>query len=118
MDYERKAGKLLRRLGVGYSYAGFWYAAEAAGKAAREPWTLSGITKGAYVDIALRHRVSVSCVERDIRTVRDVIWESGDRALLEELFRKHMKIRGPLKKRPGNTALIEAIARHIREGEE
>lgn len=117
MDYEREAGKLLRRLGVGYSYAGFWYAAEAAGRAVREPWVLSGITKGAYVDIAFRHRVAVNCVERDIRTIRDVIWESGDRELLEELFRKYMKLRGPLNERPGNTALIEAIARYIREEE-
>lgn len=113
MNYEREANDLLRRLGANNSYVGFRYTIYGITRAIQNPDLLTHISKGLYVEIAARYNTSVSCAERNIRTVINTIWLHGDRKLLEEVFGVS------LEKKPRNGAFIDAVGRYVVEhGEE
>ena len=63
MKYERETSNLLRRLGVNNSYIGFRYTIYGVIRSVHEPDLLSYISKGLYVEIAVRYKTSVGCVE-------------------------------------------------------
>lgn len=107
MNYEREAINLLRRLGVNNSYVGFRYTTYGIIRAIHNPDLLVYISKGLYVEIAARFHTSTGCVERDIRTVINIIWIHGDRELLNEIFDF------TLEKKPRNGAFIDALAQYI-----
>ena len=86
MKYERETSNLLRRLGVNNSYIGFRYTIYGVIRSVHEPDLLSYISKGLYVEIAVRYKTSVGCVERNIRTIINTIWLHGDRNLLNQVF--------------------------------
>ena len=86
MKYERETSNLLRRLGVNNSYIGFRYTLYGVIRSVHEPDLLSYISKGLYVEIAVRYKTSVGCVERNIRTIINTIWLHGDRNLLNQVF--------------------------------
>lgn len=109
MIYEKEACKLLWRLGVNNSYKGFRYTAYGAACAIHDPDVLTYLSKGLYIEIAHRYRTTVSCVERNIRTVIETIWEHGDRNLLNQVFGFE------LEQRPRNAAFIDAIAHYVVE---
>lgn len=44
------------------------------------------ITKSMYIDIAKEYHTSWNCVEKNIRTVVNVIWNSNNKQLLSEIF--------------------------------
>lgn len=107
MNYEREIINLLRRLGVNNSYVGFRYTTYGIIRSIHDPDLLVYISKGLYVEIATRFKTSVSCVERDIHTVVNIIWIHGDHELLNQIFDFTVE------KRPRNGAFIDAIAQYI-----
>lgn len=65
------------------------------------------VTKGLYQEVAKRFRTDWRNVERNIRTVRDTIWDSGERALLVEISG------GKINRRPTNTELLKILTDYL-----
>lgn len=107
MKYERETSNLLRRLGVNNSYVGFRYTNFGVIRTIHDPDLLVYISKGLYVEIAAYYHTSVSCVERNIRTIINTIWLHGDRNLLNQIFGFE------LEQKPRNGAFIDALAHYV-----
>ena len=107
MKYETKVSNLLRRLGINNSYMGFRYTVYGVIRTVYDPDLLVYISKGLYVEIASRYKTSIGCVERNIRTIINVIWLHGNKKLLNEIF--HIE----LKQKPCNGAFIDALVGYI-----
>ena len=86
MNYEREASQLLRRLGANSSYVGFYYVTYGVSQNIQKPELITFITKGLYAEIAIKYQTTVGCVERDMRTVINTIWQHGNRELLEIIY--------------------------------
>lgn len=109
MKYQRETLRLLRQLGVNNSYLGFGYTVYGVQLNIQNPHLVTYISKGLYLEIALHFHTSIGCVERDIRTVVDTIWKSGDRELLCEVFGHELSVK------PKNAHFIEALSHYITE---
>lgn len=107
--YEKETQILLRQLGANGSYIGFRYMVYSIAKTIREPELVTYICKGLYVDISLHFCVKVSSVERNIRTIVNIIWQYGDRKLLNEIFGRE------LTEKPRNAMFIDALSQYILE---
>ena len=77
--------KFLLRIGVFQCYAGYPYFVSAVEMAIENPWRLSNIRQEIYRPLAARYGVSLSCIEKDIRTIRDVIVRNNGLAILEKM---------------------------------
>lgn len=109
MKYERMICDLLRSLGVNNSYKGFRYISYGGCLIIHNPELLNYISKGLYVEIAYRFHTTVGCVERNICTVVNTIWEHGNRKLMNEICGFE------LEQRPRNGAFIDAVAHYAVE---
>lgn len=109
--YQRTIEKKLRELGANSSYIGFAYIVYGVESTMTESTVLTYICKGLYVDIALRYQTSMGCVERNIRTVIDKIWEEGNRDALNEVFGRK------LLKKPKNAEFFDALAEFVKTKE-
>lgn len=105
--YMKPTQKLLRQLGANGSYAGFKYTVSGICKTIQNPELIIYICKGLYTEIALQYQVNVSNVERNIRTIIETIWKSGNRELLNEVCGRQ------LTERPTNTFFIDAVSQYI-----
>lgn len=105
---EREIRKVLYRLGVNNSYLGFRYMICCVRMVLNED-ELRYCVKIPYVDTASFYNTTPECVERDIRTLIDIIWSSGDRELLETVAGSK------LSQRPGSKAFIGMLADYVRE---
>ncbi|MCI8465728.1 MAG: hypothetical protein HFI63_07710 [Lachnospiraceae bacterium] len=76
---------LLFRAGVNQCYAGYPFFVEAVYMALEDPARLSSIQKSIYLPITLRHNITMFQLEKDLRTIRDVIMRNGGYELLENL---------------------------------
>ena len=76
----------LRLLGLSGAYKGFHYLIYGIALAIADSDSLTSVCKGLYPDIAKEFKTTFQCVERDIRTAREVIWKYGKPALREEIF--------------------------------
>lgn len=106
-NYTTTAQRLLRQLGVNGSYAGFKYTACGITKTINNPELITYICKGLYAEIAIQYHVNISNVERNIRTIVDIIWKSGNRKLLNEVCGKE------LTEKPKNAYFFDAISQYI-----
>ena len=82
MKNEKFVRTTLRQLGAAQTYRGFDYTIDGALLILEDKNRLKYITKTLYPDIAQKHNTSWYCVERDIRTIVDVIWNNGDKEML------------------------------------
>lgn len=110
MQYQNETQKLLWRLGVNATYQGFDHIVYGVSLGARETERLERITKELYPEIAKQYNTSWKCVERDIRTVVEVIWNYGNRELLIEIYGE------PLEKRPKNAKFLKRLVRYLTDG--
>ena len=94
---------LLYRLGATANYTGFFYTAYAVSLCAEQPNRLLLVTKWLYPEVARQYRTNWKAVERNIRTVGDIIWREN-RNLLEKLARR------PLAVKPRNAQLLAILA--------
>ena len=106
-QYEKETQKVLRQLGTNGSYLGFYYVAFGTAKSIENPELLTYICKGLYTEIAEHFCVNTKNVERNIRTIVNIIWEHGDRVLLNEIFGKE------LTDKPKNAEFMDAFSNYI-----
>lgn len=85
---------LLYRLGVTANYTGFLHTAYAVSLCAEQPERLQLVTKWLYPEVAKQYGSSWQAVERNIRTVGDIIWREN-RPLLEELAHRKLERKPP-----------------------
>lgn len=93
---------LLCKLGVNEKYIGFFYTVYAVELCIEQPDRLLFVTKEIYPDVAKRYRTNWQAVERNIRTVRSIIWKQN-RPLLEQLSGRS------LKSRPGTAQFLNVL---------
>lgn len=105
--YMKPTQQLLRQLGANGSYAGFKYTVTSICKTIQNPELIIYICKGLYTEVALQYEVNTGNVERNIRTVIETIWKSGNRELLNKVCGKQ------LTERPTNTFFIDAVSQYI-----
>ena len=77
--------ELLSSVGVFSCYAGYRYFIDAVCMAAANPEKLLNIRKEIYVQIADTYDVQISSVEKDLRTIRDVLMKNEGALLLKRL---------------------------------
>ena len=108
---ENAAHKLLRILGANGGYLGFYYTATAI-----EIVMDSGKTiyqcKWLYNEVAERYHTTPFCVERNIRTMVDMIWNYGNGQFLKEL------VPYPFNAKPKNAQFIDGLVAYMAEHEE
>ena len=75
--HSEDAYHLLHRLGATANYTGFSYLVRALQLCAEEPERLLLVTKWLYPDVAKQYGTNWKAVERNIRTVGRVIWNSN-----------------------------------------
>ena len=107
MEYEKKIKDLLRQLGIGRTYQGCDYIVYGMMLLLEDRDRLTYITKTLYPDIAKRYRTSWNCVERDIRTVVEVVWRDGDEELLKKICG------GRLLEKPQNVKFFELLYEYV-----
>ncbi len=93
---------LLRHLGITANYTGFFYIAAAVEQCLVHREKLLMVTKDLYPSIARQHKTTWKAVERDIRTVSNIVWKHN-RQPLEELAHR------PLTKRPSPSELLAIL---------
>ncbi len=102
---------ILYPAGISNRYRGYPYFLMAVELAAEDLSRLSNIQKEIYLPIALHFHTNPINVERDIRTIRDVIMRNGGPELLKELtggcYRRS--------EQPYPTELIEIFARYYKK---
>lgn len=102
---------ILRLLGLNSSYKGYSFLIYGIELVIEKPDILTCICKGLYIEIALHFNTTVYCVERNIRTAKEIIWESGNKEMLKALFGDAYK-----ETPPGNAAFIDMLAYYIGSG--
>lgn len=96
-------------MGVLHHYCGYSYLEEAVFLVVEDPERLQSIQKEIYLPVAIKYHTNVANVEKNIRTVRDVMMKNGGREILVEIsgcgFWKD--------KKPYPKELIEIFAEHF-----
>ena len=82
---KKTLDSLLHLAGANKCYVGYPFFTEAISMALEDPSRLTGIQKNIYLPIAKKYNVSMFQLEKDIRTIRDVIIRNGGYELLAEL---------------------------------
>ena len=85
-----RAYDLLYRLGVTANYTGFFHTAYAVSLCIEQPDRLLLVTKWLYPEVAKQYGTNWKAVERNIRTVSNIIWQES-RPMLEELVHRHLE---------------------------
>lgn len=109
-EYEEKVCSLLRKLGLKDYYISFPYIVYAVCKVIACPVLLTCVCKGLYGDIAAHFNTSFACVEKNIRTGRDVIWSNRTNPVCSAVL-------GECIKKPTNTELIMRLCEYVAGGE-
>lgn len=101
--------QILRLLGTNDSYKGHAYLILAVVLVIENPDILTNICKGLYSEIACQFDTTIFCVERNIRTIKNHLWECEDKVLLNEIF-------GDLYccKIPTNASFIDALSYYVK----
>lgn len=102
-NHARTIQQLLHSLGVTEAYAGFSPTVYAVQLTIKDPDRLRFVTKLIYMDVAGRYGTTWTAVERNMRTVVSVAWET-DPLLLSELAGFH------LKRKPTNGRFVAILA--------
>ena len=76
---------LIRSLGIGGNYQGYRYLTQAVQLCRTNEDYLLGVSKLLYPEIAKMNQATACSVERNLRTVINICWERGNRALLESI---------------------------------
>ena len=106
--FKDKIKDTLYQLGVNGTYMGYYYLTLAIMIAIEGEENLIYISKNIYPRIAERYHTSTSCVERNIRTVGDIMFRHGSPVLLSEIFIDNSK-------RPKKSELISYLALYIKK---
>jgi two-component system response regulator (stage 0 sporulation protein A) len=94
-------------MGGSLTYRGFQYTVYGVERILQDPNLMVGICKGLYFDIAEYFDVEIDNVERDIRTLIGIIWDRGDRDMLNRVFGRK------LERKPGNAQFLDAVTQYL-----
>lgn len=97
-------------LGVTANYTGFFHASYAIFLAAKQPDYLLLVTKWLYPDVAKRYQTTAKAVERNIRTVIDIIWTHHPECL-KQISRQN------LERKPTASQFISMLAHEMTNGQ-
>jgi len=75
----------LHSMGIFRHYCGYSYLQEAVSLAAEDPERLHSIQKEIYFPVAKKFHTNIHNVEKDIRTIRDILMQNGGDELLKDL---------------------------------
>ena len=98
---------LLKSLGIYRTYKGYYYVAEAVRLVMKDASLLLYISKSLYPAIARTYETTVSCVERNIRTIITTCWENGNAEQLEKLAGTR------LYRKPTSGEFIDILANYL-----
>ena len=98
MNYEKIIVNILDSFGVNRSYTGHSYVVYGLLLITEDPGRLEYITKSLYLDIAEHYHTNWSCVEKNIRTIVNAVWDSHNTELLEVIFNKTKRHKKPTNK--------------------
>lgn len=101
----------LIRIGIPPSMNGYRYLYTGLSAAFDDMGLLEYITKDLYTEIAKACGVSVSKVERSIRSAISAAWERGDTQILSVYFGNTI---GPRSKKPSNSEFFKAVVNRIK----
>lgn len=107
VTYEKEAQKLLRKLGANGSYLGYKYTAYGIAIAIQDPDLLLYVCKGLYVDISFHFNTDIKNVERNIRTIKNLVWERGNKDMINDIFSFEID------RCPTNAFFIDALANYL-----
>ena len=99
------------KLGVPNGYSGEDFLTFAIKLLQEQPLRLCCVSKMLYIDIADFYHTNPVCVERNLRTFINVVWEKGDRKGLERMAGRE------LKKRPSNIDFIDMVKLYLNENQ-
>lgn len=87
MMYELIVKNILRKFGVGKRYSGYDYIVHAIGLMCFDERFFTCVTKVLYITIAKNFNTSNTCVEKNIRSVINIIWDNpNNKDLIEKYF--------------------------------
>ena len=110
MKYDENVINLLYELGVHKMYKGCQYILSGIYFISQNETTFCPVTKILYVEIAKKHSTSSLCVEKNIRSVIELIWKQRKNdSLLSEIFGKHS-----LLKRPSNIEFLSSLYDYVK----
>ena len=98
MNYEKMIVNILDSFGVNRSYTGHGYVVYGLLLIIEDPERLELITKSLYLNIAKHYNTNWSCVEKNIRTIVNCVWDSHNTQLLEIIFNKSNRDKKPTTK--------------------
>lgn len=97
---------LLYSLGITANYKGFFHTSYSVYLVANQPERLQLATKLLYPEVAKHYKTTWKNVERNIRTVVTIAWDTN-RPLLESMAQH------PLSHKPSNTKFLAILATHF-----
>lgn len=97
---------LLYQLGITANYIGFFHTAYGVYLAVNQPERMQFVTKWLYPDIATHYNTNWKAVERNIRSVANIAWQTNP-ALLQAMA-KH-----PLYQKPSNGKFIAILTQQF-----
>ena len=98
MNYEKVIINTLDSFGVSRSYTGYNYVVYGLLLIFEDADRIECITKTLYLDVAKHFHTNWSCVEKNMRTVVNCVWNSHNAELLEIIFNKSNRTKKPTNK--------------------
>lgn len=98
MNYEKFIINTLDSFGVSRSYTGYSYVVYALMLILEDSERLECITKALYLDVAQHFHTTWSCVEKNMRTIVNHVWDSHNAELLEIIFNRSGREKKPTNK--------------------
>lgn len=98
MNYEKIIINTLDSFGVSRSYTGYNYVVYALLLTLEDNERIECITKTLYLDVAEHFHTTWSCVEKNMRTVVNHVWDSHNTQLLETIFNRSGRSKKPTNK--------------------
>lgn len=98
----------LRLLGLSGVYKGFGYLIFGVELSIADQDVLTSVYKGLYLDTAKKFKTTAQCVERNIRTAREIIWKYGKKELRKEIFGERYQ-----DTMPDNKNFVDALKGYI-----
>lgn len=98
MNYEKVIINTLDSFGISRSYTGYNYVVHGLLLIIEDSERIECITKSLYIDIAKHFHTSWNCVEKNMRTIVNSVWNSENRELLEIVFHKSNRPKKPANK--------------------
>ena len=98
MDYEKVIINTLDSFGVSRSYTGYNYVVYSLQLILEDEERIDCITKTLYLDVAKHFHTTWSCVEKNMRTIVNCVWNSHNTELLEIIFNRSKRNKKPSNK--------------------